>query len=126
MTIFGNALNLLAFLNELPSIAQRADNERLSVMLPAFKAEFPQLWEDIVYCAQMDSPALVIAYLCERDTRLGFLKQVPNVEPTIQFLMNFIRERSNDDSSNHPDAGNAVHANRPTRRRQSKRVHAGA
>jgi len=96
---FNKMLDLLAFLNELPSIAQRADTERLSVMLPEFKAEFPQLWEEILYCSTMESPSLVIAFLCERNPALVFLKKVPNVEPTIQFLMDFVKESERNENN---------------------------
>ena len=108
MSLFNNALNLMAFLHELPTIAERADRERLTVLLPAFQKQFPDIWGELVYCSQMPSPSLVLAYLAERDQRLTFLKSVPNVEPTIQFLMEFIRERSQSgDSNNHSGAGNA-------------------
>ena len=128
MNAFGKTLNLLDFLNELPVIAQRADTERLSVLLPAFKAEFPALWEDIVYCAHMDRPALVLAYLRERDSRLTFLEKVPNIESIIEFLMKFVRERGNQNVEvNSLGDGNAFDANnRPTRRRTTRRVHTGA
>lgn len=102
MNFLGGMLDLIAFLHELPAIAERADRERLSVLLPAFKQSFPDLWDELVYCSQMESPTTVIAYLGERDQRLKFLKSVPNVEPTVQFLMTFIKERSLDDSNNHP------------------------
>lgn len=108
MNFFNNALNLMAFLYELPEIARRADRERLTVLLPAFQQQFPDLWEELVYCSQMESPSLVLAYLVVRDQRLTFLKSVPNVEPTIQFLMNFIRERSQAGDSNHSGAGNVI------------------
>jgi hypothetical protein len=125
MTAFGKTLDLLAFLNELPAIAQRADTERLSVLLPAFRDQFPVLWEDIVYCANMDSPALVLTYLCERDSRLVFLRKVPNIESIIEFLMKFIRERGNQHAEvNSFGDGNAVDAKQPTRRRATRRVHA--
>lgn len=124
MNFFNNALNLMAFLYELPEIAKRADRERLTVLLPAFQKQFPDIWGELVYCSQMQSPSLVLAYLAERDQRLMFLKSVPNVEPTIQFLMEFIRERSQSgDSSNHSGAGNVVS---PAKSRRSRRsgVHA--
>lgn len=128
MNAFGKTLNLLAFLNELPAIAQRADTERLSVLLPEFKTEFPALWEDIVYCANMDSPALVLAYLCERDSRLVFLQKVPNIKSIIEFLMTFIREKGNQNVEvNSLGDGNVTCANnRPARRRTTRRVHTGA
>ena len=108
MSLFNNALNLIAFLHELPEIAQRADRERLTALLPAFQKQFPDIWGELVYCSQMQSPSLVLAYLVERDKRLTFLKSVPNVEPTIQFLMDFIKERSSSgDSNNHSGAVNA-------------------
>jgi hypothetical protein len=107
MNFFNNALNLMAFLYELPNIAERADRERLTALLPAFQQQFPDIWGELVYCSQMQSPSLVLAYLVERDKRLTFLKSVPNVEPTIQFLMDFIKERSSGDSNNHSGAGNA-------------------
>ena len=128
MMAFGKTLDLLAFLNELPAIAKRADTERLSVLLPAFKAEFPALWEDIVYCAYMDRPALVLAYLRERDSRLAFLEKVPNIESIIEFLMTVIREKGNQHAEvNSSGDGNVIDANnRPTRRRTTRRVHTGA
>lgn len=120
---FNKTLDLLAFLNELPEIARRADSERLSVMLPAFKKNYPELWADIEYCSQMESPSLVIAFLCERYPALIFLKKVPNVETTIQFLMKFIQERSDDDSNNHPHTGNAdVYATSQRKTRRSRRT----
>lgn len=93
MNFLGGMLDLMAFLHELPKIAQEADRERLSVLLPAFKQNFPDLWQELVYCSKMDSPTTVIAYLGERDKRLVFLKSVPNVEPTVQFLMTFIKDK---------------------------------
>lgn len=109
MNFFNNALNLMAFLYELPEIARRADRERLTVLLPAFEQQFPDIWEELVYCSQMESPSLVLSYLVVRDQRLTFLKSVPNVEPTIQFLMDFIKERSSSgDSNNHSGAGNVI------------------
>lgn len=125
MNFLGGILDLMAFLHELPKIAQDADRQRLSVMLPAFQANFPDLWEELVYCSQMEKPSTVIAYLGERDARLKFLRSVPNIEPTVQFLMTFIRERSADDSSNHPHAGNAdVHATSSTKTRARRRFSA--
>lgn len=124
MSFLNGTLNLLAFLYELPKIAERADRERLTALLPAFKQQFPNIWEELVYCSQMQSPSLVLAYLAERDQRLTFLKSVPNVEPTIQFLMEFIRERSQSgDSSNHSGAGNVVSTAKSRRSRRSG-VHA--
>lgn len=127
MMAFGKTLDLLAFLNELPAIAQRADTERLSVLLPEFKSEFPALWEDIVYCANMESPTMVLAYLRERDNRLAFLEKVPNIESIIEFLMTFIKGNQHAEVNSSGD-GNVFDANnnRPTRRRATRRVHAGA
>lgn len=120
MNFFNNAFNLMAFLYELPEIARRADRERLTVLLPAFQKQFPDLWEELVYCSEMVSPSLVLAYLVNRDQRLAFLKSVPNIEPTIQFLMNFIKERSQSgDSKNHSGAGNAISIAKPSRSRRS-------
>lgn len=117
-------VNLFQVVNELRDIANRADNERLSVWVTQFKTEFPDLAEEIEYCAQMNSPQTVMAYLRERDQRFALLSLIPGVEPVIDFLMNFIRERSNDDSNNHPDAGNAVFRNAKTRRTRRPRVRA--
>lgn len=123
MSLFSNALNLMSFLSELPKVAERADTERLMVLLPAFKRDFPDLWEELVYCSKMKSPSLVVSYLVTRDQRLVFLKSVPNIEQVVQFLMNFIRERCNDDSIPSGDSS-VVFANPRRRKRPTKRVHA--
>lgn len=108
------------FLNELPAIAERADRERAGVYLDALVKEFPEIWEELVFCSKMDSPQTVIAYLSQRNAYFVFLRQVPNVNGVIQFLMDFIKERSqSDDSSNHSGFGNVVRhteTRRPARR----------
>jgi hypothetical protein len=101
-------VNLFQLVNELRDIAAQADKKRLSVWVTQFEVEFPDLADEICYCAQMDSPKTVLAYLRERDQRFALLALIPNIEPVIQFLMGFINERGNGDSSNHPDVGNAV------------------
>lgn len=92
---------LLKLWNELPAIVQRADKERLSVLLPEFKRSHPQLWEEIVFCSKMESPPLVLAYLTERFPALVMLRTIPNVESIIQFLMDFVKERMSDASNLH-------------------------
>ena len=117
-------MNLFQVVNELRDIAQRADKERLSVWVKEFRSEYPDLAEEIEYCAEMDSPETVLAYLRERDQRFALLALIPNIKPVIQFLMDFIRERKNDDFINHPDAGNVVSRNAKTRRTRRPRVRA--
>ena len=73
------------FLSELPTIAERADRERAGVYLDALVKEFPEFWEELVFCSKMDSPQTVIAYLSQRSMYFGFLRQVPNVNNVIQF-----------------------------------------
>ena len=111
-------VNLFQIVNELRDIVQQADKQRLSVWVDQFRAEFPDLADEIEYCAKMPDPRLVLAYLRERDQRFALLGLIPNIEPTIQFLMTFIRERSNDDSNDHPfGSSNALHhANAKTTR----------
>lgn len=118
-------VNLFQVVNELRDIAQRADKERLSVWVKQFQIEFPDLAEEVEYCAKMNNPETVLAYLRERDQRFALLSLIPNIKPVIQFLMDFIRERNeSNDSSSHSDAGNAAARNAKTRRPKRFRAHA--
>jgi len=85
--------DLWGFVRELQSIYERADNERLSVWLPEIKSEFPELYEEVLFCATMPNPTIVKRYLMARDPRFVALQLVPNVDRIIQFLMDFINER---------------------------------
>lgn len=90
----------MSFIGELPEIAKRADTERAGVILDAIIEDNPDFWTELVFCSRMDSPQTVLAYLVERFPYLAFLKTVPNVEPTITFLMDFIRERESKHENN--------------------------
>ncbi|MFN0108536.1 MAG: hypothetical protein ACKVZH_06745 [Blastocatellia bacterium] len=91
--------NLFPLLKSLREIAEQADKQRLSVWVTQFETEFPDLAEEVKYCARMSSPTTVLAYLRERDQRFALLAFIPNIEPVIAFLMEFINERSNNDDS---------------------------
>ena len=107
--------SLWQFVTELQDIVREADKRRLSVWVDAFKVDYPELADEILYCAQMTDAKLVLNYLQERDARFAFLKLVPNVESLVTFLMNFINERNQSDDQNNPALpGNVL----PIRRRR--------
>lgn len=99
--------SLWQFVTELQDIVREADKRRLSVWVDAFKVDYPELADEILYCAEMTDAKLVLNYLQERDARFAFLKLVPNVENLITFLQNFIRERKQQDENNAALPGNA-------------------
>ena len=107
--------SLWQFVTELQDIVREADKRRLSVWVDAFKVDYPELADEILYCAQMTDAKVVLNYLQERDARFAFLKLVPNVESLVTFLMNFINERNQSDDQNNPALpGNVL----PIRRRR--------
>lgn len=85
--------DLWGFINEVKKACEEADTKRLSVMWPDFQAEFPELVEEIFFCAKMQSAEIVKKYLIQRDPRFMGLLLVPNVDRVIEFLMRFINER---------------------------------
>lgn len=113
--------NLFGLVQELQDIVAEADRRRLGVWVETFQAEYPDLAEEIMYCAEMPDAKFVLNYLQQRDQRFAFLRLVPNVENLITFLQNFIRERSNPDAQNNSVLpGNVV----PIRRRRPSRSRA--
>lgn len=107
--------SLWQFVTELQDIVRESDKRRLSVWVDAFKVDYPELADEILYCAQMTDAKVVLNYLQERDARFAFLKLVPNVESLVTFLMNFINERNQSDDQNNPALpGNVL----PIRRRR--------
>lgn len=111
------SVNLFTVVQELQKIVAEADEKRMSVWFEQFESEYPDLAEEIRYCALMPEPKLVLNYLAIRDTRFALLKLVPNIEPTISFLQRFIRERSNPDENTSAGVIAALPP-APTRRRR--------
>ena len=90
-------MTLIEALNELQTIAQQADEQRLSVWHNQFATEYPNLAADIEYCATLPS-ASVLDYLQRKDARFALLHFVPNIQQHIEFLQSWLqaRKESND------------------------------
>jgi len=101
-----NLATLIHFIGQLQEIAQEADRERLSVWLPQFEAEYPDIADEINYCARMGESSLVLPYLRERYAPLDLAcKTLPRdwtskLQQAITFLHSFVRERYLNDQSN--------------------------
>ena len=84
---FSDLAGFVSFVGELPAIVERADKQRLGVILDALIVEHPQLWEECVFCSKMDSPRTALNYLTAKSVYLGCIRNIPNVESIIQLLM---------------------------------------
>jgi hypothetical protein len=89
-------MTLRALVEELRDIAMQADEKRLSVWIDQFKAEFPELHNDLVACQQMPSPELALGYLIAKDIRFAAIKFFPNHMRMVSFVHKFMNERAAD------------------------------
>ena len=67
---------LASFIGDLREIADRADRERLSVLVDQFKDEYPEIYQDILDLVELPS-AEALARLVERWPALGVIKLYP-------------------------------------------------
>lgn len=83
---------LISLLADVPSIVAEGDRRKLSVFIDQIEQEWPDVY---LFCAdQVDKlPSAVLAALCERWPKFGFLKLYPAHLAIIGVIQAEIKER---------------------------------
>src|SRR5262249_9891249 len=76
-SLFTKLGQMANFIAELREIAERADRERLSVLIVQFKKEYPDLYRDLDELVELPA-SVALSHLVERWPALGVIKLFPN------------------------------------------------